>query len=273
MNTIESAADAVALGIKAYVDAKEKRLTEKVAELEALIVAQPAPKEFPVEEIRSQLKLFAEQAVAAVFPDRLSKEELLAELESQVVAAVTLLPRPKDGQDGQNGQNGEPGPAGRDAAQLDILLEIEPAKAYLRGTWAKERGGLVRAWRNTDPLAAGKGLADCGWEVMVDGVQSVVAEMNDDRDLVLRTVLTSGAESVQTATLPVMVWRDIYVASKQYRKDDVVTSGGSMHIAVRDTTAVPGTSSDWKLCVKHGRDGRDAAAVKSAPHTSPVSLK
>jgi hypothetical protein len=37
-----------------------------------------------------------------------------------------------------------------------------------------------------------------------------------------------------------------------------VTLGGSIWVAVKDTSQKPGQdNSDWRLAAKHGRDGRD----------------
>jgi hypothetical protein len=43
-----------------------------------------------------------------------------------------------------------------------------------------------------------------------------------------------------------------------YGKGDAVTHAGSLFIALRETTATPGKSTDWQLAAKAGRDGKDA---------------
>lgn len=43
-----------------------------------------------------------------------------------------------------------------------------------------------------------------------------------------------------------------------YREGTFLTDDGSLWTCLRDTSARPGTSADWQLCVKRGRDGRDA---------------
>ena len=48
----------------------------------------------------------------------------------------------------------------------------------------------------------------------------------------------------------------VYRAGEAYAKNNIVTFGGSMWIALRDTTTKP-PSEDWRLCVAKGRDGRD----------------
>lgn len=42
-----------------------------------------------------------------------------------------------------------------------------------------------------------------------------------------------------------------------YEQGDGVTFAGSFWIAQKDTSSKPGESSDWRLAVKRGQDGRD----------------
>lgn len=55
---------------------------------------------------------------------------------------------------------------------------------------------------------------------------------------------------------PTMQYRGVWEADGRYQPGDVVTDSGSMWHANCSTTARPGASSDWTLCVKHGRDLR-----------------
>lgn len=51
--------------------------------------------------------------------------------------------------------------------------------------------------------------------------------------------------------------RGTYKRGESYRKADVVAWGGSTWGAMAETMAEPGTSPDWQLLAKKGRDGRD----------------
>ena len=53
-----------------------------------------------------------------------------------------------------------------------------------------------------------------------------------------------------------------------YTRNTAVTWEGSMFVCMADTTDTkPGVEgSDWRLCVKRGRDGRDAPSLKSRHH-------
>lgn len=58
-------------------------------------------------------------------------------------------------------------------------------------------------------------------------------------------------------SIPVVIDRGVWKQSA-YRKGDGVTFRGSWFIAQCDTEDQPETSSDWRLAVKRGRDGKDA---------------
>ena len=57
---------------------------------------------------------------------------------------------------------------------------------------------------------------------------------------------------------PGLRYLGVHVAGKSYDVGDLVTSGGSAWYCGRSTTAAPGSSTDWQLMVKHGRDARGA---------------
>ena len=68
-----------------------------------------------------------------------------------------------------------------------------------------------------------------------------------------------GRERVFELRTAVVIDRGVYRAG-EYLSGDAVTYGGSLWIAQRDTHEAPGSGSkDWRLAVKRGRDGKDAA--------------
>lgn len=163
----------------------------------------------------------------------------------------------RDGRDGIAGKDGRDGIDGRDALDLQILPAIDPQKSYPRGTWAKYKGGLVRAVRLTD-LFAGD-LDKAGWDVMVEGYGGTVIE----RDVNLRTFTTiscntSGQEERATFDMPVVLYREVYKDGDEYRMGDSVTYGNSMWICVVERTkARPAReNSDWRMSVREGREGK-----------------
>ena len=55
---------------------------------------------------------------------------------------------------------------------------------------------------------------------------------------------------------PGLRYLGVHVAGKTYDLGDLVTAGGSAWHCARTTTGAPGTSADWQLMVKRGRDAR-----------------
>jgi hypothetical protein len=55
---------------------------------------------------------------------------------------------------------------------------------------------------------------------------------------------------------PGLRYLGVHVAGKTYDMGDLVTAGGSAWYCSRTTTGAPGTSPDWQLMVKRGRDAR-----------------
>lgn len=61
----------------------------------------------------------------------------------------------------------------------------------------------------------------------------------------------------------------IYKEGTEYVRGDGVTWGGSFWIAQTATKAKPGTTDDWRLAVKKGRDGKDGKVIEPP---KPVKL-
>lgn len=52
-------------------------------------------------------------------------------------------------------------------------------------------------------------------------------------------------------------WKGVWDHETDYVQHNLVTEGGSVWVATRDSKgAPPGHSDAWKLCVKKGRDAR-----------------
>lgn len=207
--------------------------------------------------------------------------ELRAMINEAVALEVGLIPRPKDGADCDMSavaelietaiakrwasivlpKDGEPG---RDAFEIDVLPGIKEGRRYERGTWARHAGGLVRAFRDTDPLDA-SGLQACGWDVMLNGVASIAHE-TDERAVRVRTVLTDGSETVSAVDVSTPYDAGVYKPGEKYYRGAGVSYGGSWFIAqVDDPQGAPEQSKDWRLAVKRGRDGKDGDEVKPPP--------
>lgn len=167
----------------------------------------------------------------------------------------------KDGRDGRDGKDGDPG---RDAALIEPLAAIDPARSYPRGTWAKHNGGLWLSRATTDGMT--------GWDCIVSGVSLEIEQGENPRQFTMRARSSDGSASLQTFSLPVLIYQEVW-KDGAYERGDCVTWGGSVWHCQRDTTEKPAFGcADWKLMVKEGRPGKDAAPAQSASR-EPVKLK
>lgn len=147
-----------------------------------------------------------------------------------------------------------PGIDGKDALALEVLPEIDPAKSYVRNTYAKHNGGLWRSFEQTHGMR--------GWEVIVDGVHAVMPVL-EGKSLTVRVIQSSGTESILHAELPIQEYKGVYRPEEAYLQHDTATWAGSLwHCNVTGTKAKPGDgSSDWTLAVKKGRDARETVKI------------
>lgn len=156
------------------------------------------------------------------------------------------------------GDKGDPGIDGKDALEITIHPEMDLTKSYPRGTFVSHLGGLLRSCRKTTPLGEQSGLEAAGWTVVVRGIAEAVVEYPTERTI--RNVIryTDGTETVTEIRSPAVLDRGVFREVSAYERGDGVTFGGSFWIAQKDAPeGKPGTSADWRLAVKKGRDGAD----------------
>lgn len=174
-----------------------------------------------------------------------------------VAKAMAELVLPKDGAPGVDGKDGQDG---RDAYMIDVIDDIDVERSYPRGTFARWRGGVIRAFRATDPPADGVPIEKLGWACLIDGIHELTPETTDDpRKFTLRASTTSGKVREFTFSMPTPIWRGIWT-EREFERGDLVTYDGSVWHCERATKAKPGTQAnapDWRLCTKKGRDGKD----------------
>jgi len=152
------------------------------------------------------------------------------------------------GERGERGEKGDIGLDGRDAALIEPMPAIDEARSYARGTWAKHRGGLWLARQATDGMV--------GWDCIMDGLAAIAREKVDERTFAVLLTRSSGEVERAEFTFDVMQYRGIWT-DKDHQRGDTVTWDGSLWHCEAPTKSKPGTSDDWKLCAKRGRDGRD----------------
>lgn len=155
----------------------------------------------------------------------------------------------KDGQRGPPGERGEPGPAGEKGG---IGPQGEAGAHGERG----EKGDIGPAGEKGERGEAGP-VGEKGKDGFSLEAFDVVA-MEDGRTIELRF---DGGDTRHTYELqfPVAIYRGVYTAGQTYQYGDMVTWGGSLWHAEKETSAKPDSpDGDWRLAVKKGRDGKDA---------------
>lgn len=182
--------------------------------------------------------------------DPITQEQVETALRANsemVMAAVTAWlaenppPAGKDGKDGFDGRDGDRGEKG------------DKGDPGLNGKdGADGRDGLAglpgRDGKDGEKGADGKdGL----------GFGDLVAEYDGERTFKLAAVNGDRRKDLGEFVFPVMIYRGIW-REGQFKAGDVVTLGGSLFVAKKDTATKPETPDcDWQLAAKRGKDGRD----------------
>jgi len=171
--------------------------------------------------------------------------------------------RGQPGPAGPAGSAGEAGPAGergKDATEIEILDGLDTKRSYPRGAYVAHDGGLLRAFRATDPIQDGAEYERSGWSVVMRGLRDVSMDLSDDgRTVTLSLSMTGGKTITKSATVSTMVYRRVWTEKSMYQQGDTTTWDGSLWVAMRDADAgcKPGTDDTWQLAAKRGRDGKD----------------
>lgn len=196
---------------------------------------------------------------------------------------------PVKGEKGDPGERGEPGsagavgPAGEQGVPGERGEKGEPGAPGERGPAGAEgpEGKPGRDGRDGLPGVQGdKGLDGKDGRDGINGKDGTDGLGVQDFDVAYdgeRTFTLSWANGERREErkfiVPVVLDRGVYQQDGEYGKGDAVTYGGCVWIAQKETNAKPGTpgSSDWRLSVKRGRDGRDGQMV-AAKQREPIKL-
>lgn len=166
---------------------------------------------------------------------------------------------------GPPGPEGPPGPAGPPGAAGPAGPEGPPGKAF---TLEEVRGlmdSMVAGWaldferRAQDALAAAVARLPAPKDG-ADGLgfDDMAVEMRGPRTLVLSFTRGDRVREFQLV-LPALIDKGVYQEGTDYEAGDCATYAGSLFIAQKDhPKGRPGSSADWRLAVKRGRDARGA---------------
>lgn len=191
----------------------------------------------------------------------------------------------KDGADGRDGEKGDPGPAGPqgepgpagpqgERGEAGASVTADDIKSVVDARAAEweldfERRAQDVLQRAIDRMPAPKdGIDGIDGKDGKDGINGkdgqdalgfddMTVEQDEDGRVTLRF---SRGELVREFPLcfPVFVDRGTFKEGETYERGNGVSWGGSFWIARKaGELGKPGTTEDWRLAVKKGRDGRD----------------
>ena len=249
------------------VKAAEKRMSEdyqkRIDELEAQIKAIPEPSQpLSVEDMRPLLKEMVD-AIEIPKGDKgdsitiddvrpILKEAIeglsfdITALEKQVTDAIAAIPEV------ENGKDGIAPTADEVAKSMEGLFS-----AWALGFERKADGVLEKAVDKLRQPEDGKPGRDA---IPLDDFEIQLAE--DGRTV--KMALKRGEDVIERSIkIPAILDRGVYKRGQSYEKGDGVSYGGSFWIAQKDAPeGVPGSSDDFRLAVKRGRDGRESVKIE-----------
>jgi hypothetical protein len=163
------------------------------------------------------------------------------DVKPMIMEYLKAIPVPKDGEPGKS------------VTIDEVRNMLSDTYASQQNAWALdfERRAHDVLHRAIDKIPAPKDGAD-GFSL--DDLQ---IEDDGEGTLTLRFVRGDLVRE-RTVRIPSLSDRGVFREGTAYRKGDGVSFGGSFWIAQKDAPeGKPGTSPDWRLAVKKGRDGRD----------------
>jgi ketosteroid isomerase-like protein len=164
---------------------------------------------------------------------------------------------PSDGKDGINGTNGRDGIDGKSVTVEQVREMFLDMYQIHQAQWALdfERRAQDVLQRSIDRIEKPKDGKDGKDGRDGLGVEDFTLSI-DGRD-VTATIKRGDFVKSHTVRVPALLDRGVFKEGAVYEKGDGVTWGGSFWIAQKDAPeGKPGSSPDWRLAVKAGRDAR-----------------
>jgi hypothetical protein len=212
-------------------------VTKRVAEI-------PSPKDgrdgvdgkdVDIEYVRSQI----ENAVAAIPKPENGKDADPQVIREMVLAEVAKIPTPTDG---------------KSVTIDDVTPVLEVAVSRWAVDFERRAHDVLQTAVERLPKPKDGEKGDPGNDGF--GIDEFV--QRGDRTVV--AIYKRGDETIeQEFKFPAVIDRGVFKSGSDYEQGDGVTYGGSFWIAQKDNSDIPGNSDAWRLAVKRGRDGKDAA--------------
>jgi len=189
-----------------------------------------------------------EEKIVKAVVDHISSA--VAPLASRVKALECNTPKDgKDGSDGKDGASAEEVAALFERRFSDMLLSFE----------RRFNESVEKAIDKMPKPKDGENGRDA---IPVDGLD---IKLQDDMRTILVTLSAGDTNIERSIKIPAILDRGVYKSGQDYEQGDLTTYGGSAWIAQKDgPQGSPGSSSDWRLAVKKGRDGKDLRSSSSS---------
>ncbi|HEJ2268273.1 TPA: hypothetical protein SLW25_001598 [Pseudomonas aeruginosa] len=242
-------------------DADMEALKEHLSELVKAIPAPSDGQSVTVEDVAPLIREEVAKAVAEVPPakdgESVTVDDVRPILADLVGKAVADLPPPAPGKDADM----EALRAHLGDLVKGIQLPTVPTIDEVAATFERRFSDLTLSWerqaRETFDKAADR------MPIPKDGRDALPLECFDlalGEDGRTVTVKMQAGDIVveKSVRIASVIDRGVFSAEKSYEQGDGTTYGGCYWIAQKDAPeGVPGGSSDWRLAVKKGRDGKD----------------
>lgn len=176
------------------------------------------------------------------------------ELQTRAAVPSFTIPAPIPGKDGENGKDGT---NGRGIARAEVREAGDLIFLYTDGT--EQNVGRIVGEKGKDGVDGKDAVAVDGKDGK-DGLDGKDGERGADgiaSQEEIESLIETRFADVQTRTLADFHQRT-FAPGTNYKRGGVVAWSGATWLAMADTGATPGTSPDWQLLAKQGRDGRDA---------------
>lgn len=220
--------------------------------------------EFLSSEIEKHVRL-GMSAVLKKVDEKLSElpePEKLPDVQAMIDEAIGLIPYPQP----EKGDKGEDGKDGVSPTAEDVAKALEHKFAeWALGFERKADDKLEKAIDKLKQPENGKDGRDA------IELKDFDIELSEDGRTIKMYLKTDSETIERSLKIPTMIDRGVYRDSNTYEKGDAVTYAGSLFIAQSDDPkGKPETSSDWRLAVKRGRDGRESVKVERKIETIKV---
>ncbi|HHM9318294.1 TPA: hypothetical protein ACRNS5_004185 [Pseudomonas aeruginosa] len=217
----------------------------------------PLPQDADMEALKEHLSELVKAIPAPADGQSLTVEDVAPLIREEVAKAVADLPPQAPGKDADM----EALRAHLGDLVKGIQLPTVPTIDEVAATFERRFSDLTLSWERQQREAIDKALdkmpapKDGRDALPVESFDMVLGE--DGRTVTVK--LQAGDTVIEKSVkVPAIIDRGVFSAEKSYEQGDGTTYGGCYWIAQKDAPeGVPGGSSDWRLAVKKGRDGKD----------------